>query len=107
MNPLSQHYHQLTGLNQDWLITDVQLDVQQRTLTLPLEFPGDRVSCPECGAACLMNDHAADRRWRRLDAMPFQSILTARVPHCSCEKCGVKTMAVPWADRHSRFTLLF
>jgi len=107
MNSLSRHYHQLVGLNQDWVIADVQLDVEKRTLTLPREFVGDCVVCPECGAACSMKDHAAERSWRHLDAMQFQTILTARVPRCSCETCGVKTIAVPWADKHSRFTLLF
>ncbi len=107
MDSLSRHYHQLVGLNQDWVIADVQLDVENRTLTLSLEFLGDRVVCPECGATCSMKDHAAERSWRHLDAMQFQTILTARVPRCSCETCGVKTIGVPWAEKHSRFTLLF
>ena len=107
MDSLSRHYHQLVGLNQDWVIADVQLDVEKRTLTLSLEFVGDRVVCPECGAVCSMKDHASERSWRHLDAMQFQTTLTARVPRCSCETCGVKTIAVPWAEKHSRFTLLF
>ncbi len=32
MNPLSRHYHQLVGLNQDWVIADVQLDVAEKTM---------------------------------------------------------------------------
>ena len=48
MNSLSRHYRQLVGLNQDWVIADVQLDVEKRTLTLPLEFVGDCLVCPEC-----------------------------------------------------------
>jgi hypothetical protein len=58
MNPLSRHYHQLVGLNQDWVIADVQLDVRNKTLTSPLELVGDRTVCPACGAACSMKDHA-------------------------------------------------
>ena len=54
-----------------------------------------------------MKDHATERSCRHLDAMQFQTILTARVPRCSCTTCGVKTIAVPWADKHSRFTMLF
>ncbi len=42
-----------------------------------------------------------------LDAMQSQTILTARVPRCSRTTCGEKTIAVPWAEKHSRFTLLF
>ena len=63
--------------------------------------------CPESGAACSIEDHAAERSWRHLDAMQFQTILPAKVPRCSCETCGVNTIAAPWAEKHSRFTLLF
>jgi len=58
MNPLSRHYSHLVGLNQDWVIADVQLDVRNTTLTLPLEFVGDHVVCPACWAAGSMKDHA-------------------------------------------------
>jgi transposase len=107
MDTLSRHYHQLVGLNSDWAISHVQLDVQNRTLTLSLEFVGTRVVCPECWAACAMSDHAAERSWRHLDALQFQTTLTPRIPRCSCNRCGVKTISVPWAEKHSRFTLLF
>jgi transposase len=107
MDTLSRHYHQLVGLNPDWAISHVQLDVQNRTLTLSLEFDGTRVVCPECGAGCAMKDHAAERSWRHLDAMQFQTTLTARIPRCSCNRCGVKPIFVPWAEKHRRFTLLF
>ena len=105
MDTLSRHYHQLVGLNSDWVIASVDLDVKSRTLAL--EFVGARVVCPECGAECAKKDHAAERSWRHLDAMQFQTTLTARIPRCSCEKCGVKIISVPWAEKHSRFTLLF
>ena len=85
----------------------MQLDVQRQTLTLSLELIGTRVVCPECGAECSMKDHAAERRWRHVDAMPFQTTLAARVPRCSCDRYGVKIISVPWAEKHSRFTLLF
>lgn len=34
-------------------------------------------------------------------------VFIARIPRCQCETCGVKTIAVPWAAPHSRFTLMF
>jgi len=39
--------------------------------------------------------------------MQFETLIRARIPRCACAKCGVKTIAVPWADKHSRFTLMF
>jgi len=39
--------------------------------------------------------------------MQFETRLRARVPRADCKACGVKTTAVPWAGKHSRFTLMF
>jgi len=107
MDTLPQHYHRMVGLNEDWTISNVQLDTDARTLTLALECVRSRVACSECGASCSKNDHAAPRSWRHLDAMQFQTVLTARVPRSACDVCGVKTIAVPWAGKHGRFTLMF
>ncbi len=92
MDTLSRRYHQLVRLNSDWAIFHVQLDLQNRTLTLSLEFVGTRVACPEREAACAMKNHAAERSWRHLDAMQFQTILTARIPRCSFNRCGCKAI---------------
>jgi transposase len=54
-----------------------------------------------------MADHAPERTWRHLDTMRFETVLRARVPRTKCKACGVKTTSVPWAGKHSRFTLLF
>jgi len=137
MSSLSKHYHQMVGLNDDWIISDVELDVEAQKLTLVLEFVGNQVTCPECGVDCSMKDHALERTpsvfvlqtrsnsrrwptnsafrsinhwlrsWRHLDAMQFQTVLKACVPRSACESCGVKNIKVPWAEKHSRFTLLF
>jgi transposase len=107
MNPLSRHYRQLVGLNPDWAIADVHFDARNKTLTLPLEFVGDPVVCPECGAACSMKDHAAERSWRHLDAMQFQAILTARVPRMDMCDMRSEDSCRSLSEKHSRFTLLF
>ncbi len=39
--------------------------------------------------------------------MQFETILKTRTPRCACKTCGVKTVEVPWAGKHSRFTLMF
>jgi transposase len=39
--------------------------------------------------------------------MQFETRLSARTPRANCQTCGVKTTEVPWAGKHSRFTLLF
>ena len=42
-----------------------------------------------------------------MDTMQFETVMRARVPRTDCPECGVKTCAVPWADLHGRFTLMF
>ena len=85
MNRLSRHHYQMVCLNQDWVIKDIQLEVRNKTLTLPPQFVGDDVMCPECGTACSMKDHAAERTWRYLDGMKSQTIMTARFLACLCD----------------------
>jgi len=104
---LKAHYALLLGLTKDWRVDRVELALDQQRVSIHLEFVGRRVVCPECGAECPLKDHAEERTWRHLDTMQFETRLTARVPRCLCATCGVKTVTVPWADKHSRFSLLF
>ena len=54
-----------------------------------------------------MYDFAAERTWRHLDTMQFQTIIRARAPRVNCPTHGVKTVVVPWAEPHGRFSRLF
>lgn len=55
-----------------------------------------------------LHDYDQERRWRHLDTMQFETQILARVPRCTCENCGVKTINVPWtSEKHACFTLLF
>jgi hypothetical protein len=42
--------------------------------------------------------------WTRAN---YETRLHAKVPRVRCREHGVKTVPVPWAAAHSRFTLLF
>jgi transposase len=63
--------------------------------------------CPECGRACPLYDHAAERIWRHLDTCQYQTLLHAATPRTNCPEHGVRAVRLPWAEPHSRFTLLF
>lgn len=95
------------GLGTEWLVAEVELSLEAKRVEIRLEFTGSAVNCPECGERCGRHDLSPERTWRHLDTMQFETLLKARVPRCECARCGVKTAAVPWADKHSRFTLLF
>jgi len=107
MNTLKQHYRQLLGLDAAWEVSDVTLCVEEKRIEILLRHRGGKVECPECGALCSIADHAPERSWRHLNTMQFETHLRARVPRSNCKSCGVKTTKVPWAEKHSRFTLLF
>ena len=39
--------------------------------------------------------------------MQFRTEVVAATPRSNCGECGVKTIAVPWAEKSARFTRLF
>lgn len=107
METVKSHYSQLLGLDSSWAVAEVNLDLTGKSVTIFLEYRGSGGVCPDCGCACGLKDHAPERRWRHLDTMQFETVLVARIPRVNCPDCGVKTVSVPWAEKHSRFTLLF
>ncbi len=107
METLKSHYRLLLGLDKTWDVTSVDLNVVSKSVTIALEYRGRGGVCPECKAECGLKDHAPERTWRHLDTMQFETILKARIPRVNCSTCGVKTIAVPWGEKHSRFTLMF
>ncbi len=107
-NELHRHYALLLGVRSPWEVNGVNLDMAGRRVEIRLEWAmGHGVPCPECGGKCTVADHAPERTWRHLDTMQFETLIRARVPRSRCPEHGVKTVAVPWAEPGSRFTLLF
>lgn len=107
-NELYRHYGMLLGIKSPWEVSDVKLDMMGRRVEIGLEWKaGNAVVCPECGRQCAIADHAPERKWRHLDTMQFETLIRARVPRSRCQEHGVKTIAVPWAEPGSRFTLFF
>ena len=107
MNKLTEHYSLLLGLDAAWIVSDVSLSLEENRVEISLSHVAGPVVCPECSSQCSIADHAPERTWRHLDTMQFETRLRARVPRADCKACGVKTTAVPWAGKHSRFTLMF
>lgn len=107
MNELTNHYRMLLGLDTAWEVSDVSLALEEKRVEIEVMHVGGSVVCPECGGGCTIADHAPERTWRHLDTMQFETRLRARVPRANCKACGIKTTAVPWAGKHSRFTLMF
>ena len=107
MSDLTEHYRVLLGLDAAWRVEQVELTLAEKKVEIHLAHLGGVLTCPDCGVSCSQADLAPEREWRHLDTMQFQTIIRARAPRSACPGCGVKTQAVPWAGKHSRFTLLF
>lgn len=108
LEDLKGYYGQLLGLESPWEVASVDLKMEEQRVEIALVHSrGERVSCPECGERCAVHDHSPERTWRHLDTMQFETRLKARVPRSDCAECGVKTVEVPWAGKHGRFTLMF
>jgi len=101
-------FAQLLGLTLPWQVTQLTPNLDERTITIHIEWPqGEQGHCPDCKAACSVYDHREVRAWRHLDTMQFKTLLVCPVPRINCPEHGVKSIQVPWADMKGRFTLLF
>lgn len=101
-------YQQILGLSSPWTVSDVQLDHDAQEIRVHVEHPrGAKFQCPECATECPCFDHAPERRWRHLDSCQFKTVLIAKSPRVDCPTHGVRNASLPWAEKGSRFTLLF
>lgn len=101
-------YQHLLGLDSPWSVSEVTLNMEEQQIDVCVEHPsGTKFCCPECGRSLGCYDHVRDRQWRHLDSCQFKTILHAAVPRVQCPEHGVKQVRVPWAEKQSRFTILF
>jgi transposase len=104
----TEFYQQILGLKQPWFVAEVKLDTESQQVDVFVEHPeGTLFGCPECGKLCSVYDHTGSRQWRHLDTMQFRTSLHAKPPRVKCEEHGVKQVNLPWAEKNSRFTILF
>jgi transposase len=103
-----QLYEQILGIPSPWFVKHVELKLNEGEVHVHLEHR-DRSSwqCPECGRECPLHDHTASRTWRHLDTCQYRTVLHAASPRTACPEHGVHAVRLPWAEPHSRFTLLF
>jgi transposase len=100
-------YATILGIASPWEVARVELDEAGKAVHVWLEArSGTTFTCPECQAISPLHDHV-ERSWRHLDTCQYETRLHARVPRVDCATHGAKTVLVPWATPHSRFTVLF
>ena len=100
-------YEQILGLEAPWHVASVTMKAKERTIEVEVcVTEGQLWACPECKVR--MHVHGYEKRkWRHLDTCQFETIIVADVPRVRCETHGTEMVSVPWAERYSRFTMLF
>lgn len=104
---INEHYGLLLGLGEEWEVTDVVLDLPGKRVDIYVSYKERSAICPVCGRLVGVHDRQAERVWRHLDTMQFETRIHAETPRSDCPEHGVKVIELPWADKSSHFTLLF
>jgi transposase len=100
-------YAQILGLRTPWQVQSVELDLPGHKVEVRLGYPeGTLWACPDSEQRLPCHDHV-ERKWRHLDTCGFETILSCRVPRVRLSDGKVVTIPVPWAEKGSRFTLLY
>jgi transposase len=107
MDIIEEHYGRLLGLDSSWRVDRVKLNVEKLRVDIFVEYNPTSGTCPECAAVCRVYDQSPSRMWRHLDTMQFETFLHCEPPRVECQEHGVKTLPLPWAGKHSRFTQVF
>jgi transposase len=100
-------YEGLLGLKEPWKVKAVKMDVEGRRVEVEVECAARTIWASAEGRQRL-HIHGWERRsWRHLDTCGFATVITAEVPRVKDEKGQTETVAVPWAEKFSRFTRSF
>lgn len=85
-----------------------KVEVENDVIQVDVKVAG-RLYCGECGKPAKRKHGllGKERSWRHLSCLGYAIELSAKVYRVMCEKCGVRTMKVPWARTGSVFTREF
>lgn len=100
-------YQQILGLDNNWKVVNVNLDVVSQKVELQVEYVNQALKCPVCSKVCPGYDRGKERRWRHLDTCQMQTVIYSKLPRVECSAHGVKTISCPWAAPNGRFSLFF
>jgi transposase len=100
-------YEHLLGLKTPWSVKSVDLSLaDQRVVVEVILKPGQVWVDPTNDTKRAHINGWTERQWRHLDTCQFGTLIKARVPQLKYSDGTVQELAVPWAERYSRVTLL-
>lgn len=97
----------MLNLDDDWRVERVSANFGTEEVDVFIEYLGKEAEDSDTLDLCPIYDHAPSRRWRHLDTMQYKTFLNCRVPRVTTASGRVKTIRIPWAHAHERYTHLF
>jgi transposase len=100
-------YEHLLGLKSPWSVKSVDLSLEAQRIVVEVVLkPGQLWVDPTDPTRRAHINGWTERQWRHLDTCQLETIIKARVPQLKYSDGTVCELAVPWAERYSRVTLL-
>lgn len=100
-------YEHLLGLKTPWSVKSVDLSLaDQRVVVEVILKRGQVWADPTDSTKRAHINGWTERQWRHLDTCQFETLIKARVPQLKYSDGTVEKLAVPWAERYSRVTIL-
>jgi transposase len=100
-------YEHLLGLKSPWSVKSVDLSLEARRVVVEVALKARQVWADPTDSTKRAHINGwSERQWRHLDTCQFETIIKARVPQLKYSDGTVEELAVPWAERYSRVTLL-
>jgi transposase len=100
-----EFFYRTLGLCEPWEIRDVKLDVEGKKVEVEVAVKAE-TKWAQDGELLPIVDYT-ERRWRHLDTMQLETVLVARVPRVRHPDGRTEMVAVPWAQKRSRWTVEF
>ena len=98
-------YEQILGLQSPWKVETVELKREAGEIEVSVRC--EQTSwVSEAGERLHVHGYE-ERRWRHLDSCQFRTYLRAKVPRVKYPDGHTELVRVPWAEKNSRFTMLF
>jgi transposase len=100
-------YEHLLGLKTPWTVKSVDLSLADQRVVVEVVLKRGQVWADPTDSTKRAHINGwTERQWRHLDTCQFETIIKARVPQLKYSDGTVEELAVPWAERYSRVTLL-
>jgi transposase len=100
-------YEQLLGLKSPWSVSLVDMSMTDQRVTVHVALKEGQVWADPTNEQARAHIHGwKTRQWRHLDTCQFETIIEARVPQLKYSNGDVQELAVPWAEKYARVSLL-